>query len=62
VDAGRAVVCVPAMALVELSEAVRDGDLSLGEPFDAFVARLELTPSRYQVVPLTTAARTGLGT
>jgi PIN domain nuclease of toxin-antitoxin system len=55
VDAGRAVVCVPTITLVELSEAVRDGDLSLGEPFETFVARLELTPSRYQVVPLTAA-------
>ena len=55
VDAGRAVVCVPAVALVELSEAVQDGDLSLGEPFDAFVARLALTPSRYQIVPLSAA-------
>jgi PIN domain nuclease of toxin-antitoxin system len=55
VDAGRAVVCVPTIALVELSEAVQDGDLALGEPFDAFVARLELTPSRYRIVPLTAA-------
>jgi len=55
VDAGRAVVCVPTISLVELSEAVQDGDLSLGEPFAAFVERLELTPSRYQVVPLTAA-------
>jgi len=55
VDAGRAVVCVPTISLLELSEAVRDGDLSLGEPFAAFVERLELTPSRYQVVPLTAA-------
>jgi PIN domain nuclease of toxin-antitoxin system len=46
---------VPTTALVELSEAVQEGDLSLGEPFAAFVARLELTPSRYQVVPLTAA-------
>lgn len=55
VDGGRAVVCVPTITLVELSEAVQDGDLSLGEPFETFVARLELTPSRYQVVPLTAA-------
>jgi PIN domain nuclease of toxin-antitoxin system len=55
VDAGRAVVCVPTVALVELSEAIQDGDVALGEPFDAFVARLELTPSRYQIVPLTAA-------
>ena len=55
VDAGRAVVCVPTLALVELSEAVQDGEVALGEPFDAFVARLELTPSRYQVVSLTPA-------
>lgn len=55
VDAGRAVVCVPTMALAELSEAVREGDVSLGEPFAAFIDRLELTPSRYHVVPLTAA-------
>ena len=55
VDAGRAVACVPAIALVELSEAVRDGDVSLGEPFADFVERIEQTPSRYQIVPLTPA-------
>jgi len=44
VDAGHAVACVPAMALVELSEAVRDGGILLGEPFAAFVHRLEQTP------------------
>jgi PIN domain nuclease of toxin-antitoxin system len=55
VDEGAAVVCIPAIAVVELSEAVRSGRLSLVEPFDVFVDRLELTPSRYQVVPLTAA-------
>lgn len=53
VDEGRAVVCIPAMALVELDEAIADGDLTLGEPFPDFVRRLETTPSRYQVVSLT---------
>jgi PIN domain nuclease of toxin-antitoxin system len=53
VDAGRAVLCVPAVALVELSEAMQLGRVSLGEPFAAFVARLAGTPGRYQVVPLT---------
>ena len=53
VDEGRAVVCIPAMALVELDEAIADGDLTLGEPFPDFVRRLETTPSRYQVVDLT---------
>lgn len=53
VDEGRAVVCIPAMALVELDEAMADGDLTLGEPFPDFVRRLETTPSRYQVVGLT---------
>jgi PIN domain nuclease of toxin-antitoxin system len=53
VDEGRAVVCIPAMALVELDEAMADGDLTLGEPFPDFVRRLQTTPSRYQVVSLT---------
>jgi PIN domain nuclease of toxin-antitoxin system len=56
VDEGRAVVCIPAMALVELDEAIADGDLTLGEPFPDFVRRLETTPSRYQVVSLTPEA------
>jgi PIN domain nuclease of toxin-antitoxin system len=53
VDEGRAVVCIPAMALVELDEAMADGDLTLGEPFPDFVRRLQTTPSRYQIVSLT---------
>jgi PIN domain nuclease of toxin-antitoxin system len=53
VDEGRAVVCIPAIALVELDEAMADGDIALGEPFPDFVRRLETTPSRYQVVSLT---------
>lgn len=53
VDEGRAVVCIPTMALVELDEAMADGDFTLGEPFPNFVRRLETTPSRYQVVSLT---------
>ena len=53
VDEGRAVVCIPAMALVELDEAMANGDITLGEPFPDFVRRLETTPSRYQVIDLT---------
>jgi PIN domain nuclease of toxin-antitoxin system len=53
VDAGRAVVCIPAMSLVELGEAVAHGALALPEPFPEFVRRLETTPSRYQVASLT---------
>jgi PIN domain nuclease of toxin-antitoxin system len=53
VDAGRAVLCVPTIALVELSEAIEGGDLSLGEPFGRFIDRLDRTPSRYQLVSLT---------
>ena len=41
--------------LVELSEAIRRGVFTLGEPFDVFVQRLEHTPSRYRVVPLDAA-------
>lgn len=55
VDEGAAVACVPAIVLVELGEAIQRGVFSLDEPFEAFVARLENTPSRYQVVPLTAA-------
>ncbi len=55
VDVGTAVACVPAIALVELGEAIQRGVFALDEPFDAFVARLDSTPSRYQVIPLTTA-------
>jgi PIN domain nuclease of toxin-antitoxin system len=55
VDAGEAVACVPTMALVEMAEAVQSGRLVLSESFGAFVERLELTPSRYRVVPLTAA-------
>jgi len=55
VDAGDAVAHVPSIVLVELSEAIRRGVFSLGEPFDVFVQRLENTPSRYRVVPLDVA-------
>ncbi|MGI9090083.1 MAG: PIN domain-containing protein, partial [Gemmatimonadaceae bacterium] len=55
VDAGRAVMCVPTTALVELSEAVHRGTASMSVSFDAFTATLERTPSRYQVIPLTAA-------
>jgi PIN domain nuclease of toxin-antitoxin system len=53
VDRGLAVVCIPTIVLVELDEAIQFGDVVLGEPFARFVDRLELTPSRYQLVPLT---------
>lgn len=53
VDDGRAIACIPAIVLVELDEALLDGDLILGEPFPQFIERLELTPSRYLVIPLT---------
>ncbi len=55
VDGGDAVAHVPAVVLVELSEAIQRGVFSLGEPFDVFVQRLENTPSRYRVVPLDAA-------
>lgn len=55
VDEGAAVVCVPSIALVEMGEAIQRGIFALDEPFDAFVSRLDNTPSRYQVVPLTAA-------
>jgi len=55
VDAGHAVLCIPAVTFVELSEAMHLGRVSLGEPFDAFVDRLVATPSRYQFVSLTPA-------
>lgn len=55
VDGGSAVAHVPILALVEISEAIRRGLISLGEPFDVFVLRLENTPSRYRVVPLDSA-------
>ena len=53
VDAGGAVVCIPTVVLVELDEAIQSGDVTLAEPFPGFIERLQLTPSRYQVVPLT---------
>lgn len=55
VDDGAAVVCIPSIALVEMGEAIQRGVFTLDEPFDAFVMRLDGTPSRYQVVPLTAA-------
>jgi PIN domain nuclease of toxin-antitoxin system len=53
VDEGRAVVCIPALALVELDEAMAAGTVRLGESFPEFLRRLETTPSRYLVVNLT---------
>jgi len=58
VDEGAAVVCVPAVVLVELDEALHAGDLSLSEPFPVFVNRLASTPSRYQLIDLTPAVVT----
>ena len=55
VDEGRAVACISTVSLVELSEALWAGRIRLPEPWEALLARLESTPSRYQVVPLTTA-------
>ncbi len=55
VDEGDAVAHVPAVVLVELSEAIKRGVFTLGEPFDVFLQRLENTPSRYRVVPLDAA-------
>lgn len=55
VDEGRAVACVSILSLVECSEALWSGRIRLPEPWEALLARLESTPSRYQVVPLTTA-------
>ena len=54
VDRGAAVVCIPTVCLVELDEAIQGGEVDLGEGFSTFVERLETTPSRYRVVPLTT--------
>lgn len=53
VDAGDAVVCVPSIVLVELSEAVAYGDLILDESLAALFDRLRHTPSRYRIVELT---------
>jgi len=53
VDEGRAVACIPVISLVEMGEAIRSGGFSLDESFARFVERLDGTPSRYQVVPLT---------
>lgn len=55
VEEGDAVACVSTLSLVEMGEASRRGSIRLGMPFDAFVARLESTPSRYLVEPFTAA-------
>lgn len=52
-DAGLAVASVAAISLVEISEAVQRGRVRLAESFPRFVDRLERTPSRYRVAPLT---------
>jgi PIN domain nuclease of toxin-antitoxin system len=52
VDAGSAVLCIPSIVLVEISEAVMGDDLHLDESFFTFVDRLCTTPSRYQVSDL----------
>lgn len=53
VDTGGAVLCVPSIVLVELSEAAVHGDLELHESFADLIGRLRHTPSRYQIVDLT---------
>jgi PIN domain nuclease of toxin-antitoxin system len=53
VDDGRAIACVPTVALVELSEALHFGTMLLDRRFDAVLDGMRDTPSRYQVVPLT---------
>jgi PIN domain nuclease of toxin-antitoxin system len=55
VDDGRAVACIPTVSLVELSEAIQSGGVSLGLPFRELVERLEAVPSRYIIVPLSPA-------
>ena len=55
VDEGNAVAYLPSFVLVELSETIGRGVFSLGEPFNVFMQRLENTPSRYRVVPLSAA-------
>ena len=53
VDRGEAVACIATLSLVELAEQAVRGRIRVPEPFAAHVARIESTPSRYQVVPLT---------
>jgi PIN domain nuclease of toxin-antitoxin system len=53
VDEGRAVACIPTVALIELSESVHSGKVSLYRSFDAVLTGIRETPSRYQIVPLT---------
>ncbi|MEO7084688.1 MAG: PIN domain-containing protein [Gemmatimonadaceae bacterium] len=55
VDSGRAVACIPTVSLVELSEAIQSGGVTLGIPFADLVDRLESAPSRYNVVALTSS-------
>lgn len=52
VDVGKAVAYVPSIVLVELGEAMQRGAVALDEPFATFVQRLDGTPSRYRVAPL----------
>lgn len=53
VDEGRAVVCIPTMSLVEVDEAMANGEFVFPESFPDFVRRLAATPSRFQLVSLT---------
>ena len=53
VEGGRAVACVPTVALTELSESAQAGRITLRAPFPDVVAHMEATPSRFQIVPLT---------
>ena len=55
VDDGRAVACIATVSLVELSEAIQSGGVSLGRPFGEFVEHLDAVPSRYNVVLLSPA-------
>ena len=52
VDEGRAIAVIPTIALVELVDAMQRGRVTLHEPLDALMQRLERTTSRYRVVPL----------
>jgi PIN domain nuclease of toxin-antitoxin system len=54
VDNGRAIAVIPTIALAELLEAMHRGRVTLHEPLEALMQRLERTSSRYRVVPLDT--------
>jgi PIN domain nuclease of toxin-antitoxin system len=54
-DSGMAIAVITTMSLVEVGEAVQRGRIRLAEPFTDFVDRLERTPARYRVAPLSAA-------